>query len=128
MCKNKIEGAAKKAGATYAAWDESSKLLIVKYKTTTSNPEKIQETIAAVGYDTPKYKASNEAYDKLHACCKYERTTAKTNCCDGATCNKEECKKCCEGGKCTSDMSCCKDGKCEANQKDNQLASCCKKA
>ena len=133
MCKKKIETTAKQAGATYAVWNESTKELSVKYKATSSNPAKIQQAIAGVGYDTPGFKATDEAYEKLHECCKYERSAAKDSCCDGASCTKEECKKCCADGKCSTDKSCCKDGKCEAKHEgahhsSGMTAACCKKA
>lgn len=134
MCKNKIEGAAKSAGATYALWDEVSKELTVKYNSTSSNTAKIQQSIAGSGYDTPEYKATDAAYEKLHACCKYERTANSTSCCDGTTCTKEACKTCCKDGKCTTGADCCKDGKCSKeslsghNTKAGAGAACCKKS
>jgi copper chaperone CopZ len=76
-CKKKIESAAKKAGATYALWDVDSKELTIKYNSTSTNSAKIQKAIADVGYDTPDFKASDEAYNKLDGCCQYERTNAK---------------------------------------------------
>ena len=72
-CKKKIESAAKKAGASYAAWNVDSKELTIKYNSTSTNTAKIQKAIAAVGYDTPDYKASDDAYNKLDGCCQYER-------------------------------------------------------
>jgi periplasmic mercuric ion binding protein len=132
MCKKKIETAAKNAGATYAVWDVSSKALTVKYDSKKSNEVKIQEGIAAVGYDTPKYKASDEAYNNLHECCKYERVSNKATCCDGVSCSNDECKKCCADGKCTTGMDCCKDGKCSRDAQSAHAvtseAACCKKS
>src|SRR5215204_5162471 len=89
MCKTKIEKAAKDAGASYAAWDMDAKLLTVKYKSTSSNTAKIEKAVAAVGYDTKHVKATEEAYNGLHSCCKYERTAstdAAHTCCDDAKC------------------------------------------
>jgi len=119
-CKKKIESAAKKAGASYAAWDQDSKELVIKYNSTSSNKAKIEKAIAAVGYDTPDFKASDAAYKKLDDCCQYERGTASaaTSCCDNAKCKDAQCMK---DGKCNSDMSCCKDAGCD--KKD-----CCKKS
>jgi periplasmic mercuric ion binding protein len=132
MCKKKIETAAKNAGATYALWNETSKVLTVKYKSQSSSEAKIQESIAAVGYDTPNSKATDEAYNKLHDCCKYERVGAQKSCCDGDSCSKEECKTCCADGKCTAAVDCCKDGKCSHEAQSvgaaNQGAACCKKS
>ena len=77
-CKKKIESAAKKAGASYAVWDVDSKELSIKYNSTSTNSAKIQKAIADVGYDTPDYKATDEAYNKLDGCCQYDRTNLKT--------------------------------------------------
>ena len=74
-CKKKIESAAKKAGATFAAWNVDSKELTIKYNSTSTNPAKIQKAIAEAGYDTPDYKASDKAYNSLDGCCQYERST-----------------------------------------------------
>lgn len=115
-CKKKIEGAAKKAGATYASWDQDSKDLTVKYNSTSSNTTKIQKSIAATGYDTPNYKASNEAYNKLDGCCQYERATS--SCCEAEACTKAACMK---DGKCDKDAACCKEAGCDTKD-------CCKKA
>ena len=75
-CKKKIETAAKKAGATFATWNVDSKELTVKYNSTSTNTAKIQKAIAEAGYDTPDFKATDEAYNKLDGCCQYERTTS----------------------------------------------------
>ena len=105
MCKTNIEKAAKKAGAATASWNKDTKVLTVKYNSATTNTAKIQEGIAAVGYDTRDFKATDESYNKLHACCQYDRTA---------------------GGEKHEAMDCCKDGKCSKpghNGKD-----CCKKS
>lgn len=73
MCKKTIEKAAKKAGAATANWNEETKVLKVSYNTNKSSGQKIQEAIANSGYDTEAVKASDAAYNKLHACCQYER-------------------------------------------------------
>ena len=78
-CKKKIEKAAKSGGATYALWNEDSKILIVKYNASSSNKAKIQQAIANVGYDTEDIKATDEAYKKLDKCCQYDRTTSTTD-------------------------------------------------
>ncbi len=135
MCKSKIESSAKKAGATAAFWSEDTKELTVSYNSTSANTAKIQEAIAAVGYDTPGYKATNEAYEKLHGCCKYERTAAATEsaCCTDGNCTKDGCKTCCVDGKCTKKGDCCKDGNCgkeglTATGAKIESGACCNKA
>jgi periplasmic mercuric ion binding protein len=140
MCKTKIEKAAKEAGAKSATWDIDSKILTITYKSSSTNAAKIQEKIASVGYDNAGATATNESYDKLHGCCKYERTAVtnevKTDCCmkDGAKMD------CCKDGKCTKEghdgkdcckkdgekMDCCKDGKCSKEGHDGK--DCCKKS
>ena len=117
MCKKKIEKAAKEAGATYALWNTDSKVLTVKYNSTSSNKAKIEQAIAKEGYDTQSFKATEEAYNALHECCKYDRAASGAhNCCDD-----KKCADCMKDGKCAKDMSCCKDSGCD--KKD-----CCKKA
>jgi periplasmic mercuric ion binding protein len=122
MCKKKIEAAAKEAGATYALWDTDSKVITVKYNSTAINKAKIEQAIAGVGYDTQNIKATDEAYNKLHECCKYERTGATSaaaqSCCDDEKCTKTACMK---DGKCSPDMTCCKEAGCDTKD-------CCKKA
>lgn len=76
MCKKTIEKAARDSGATTAFWDTDSKKLTVTYSTTRTSNQKIQQAIAAAGYDTRDLTADNAAYDKLHECCKYDRKAA----------------------------------------------------
>jgi hypothetical protein len=118
-CKKKIEKAAKTAGASYAVWDVDTKVLTVKYNSTSSNTAKIEKAVAAVGYDTPDYKATEKAYNNLEGCCQYERTSNEAKaCCSNGKCAETKCMK---DGKCEKDMSCCKDAGCD--KKD-----CCKKS
>lgn len=155
MCKTNIEKAAKSAGASYAAWSEESKILTVKYNSTSTNAAKIQQAVANTGYDTQDFKATEAAYNNLHACCKYERVTeakVSVSCCskDGQnskmTCSDPKKKDgtvamdCCKDGKCTMEghdgkdccikdgsakMDCCKDGICTMEGHDGK--DCCKK-
>ena len=132
MCKSKIEKAAKSAGATYALWDKDTKIITIKYDNASTNTAKIQEKIAEVGYDNAGFKATDDAYNKLHGCCKYERQTVKK---DGSCCS-EKCEM--KDGKCVDmaackDKDCCKDsekckesGCCSAAKEDGAMA-CCKK-
>jgi hypothetical protein len=73
MCKNRIEKAAKEAGAITANWNEDSKYLVVSYNDSKTSLLKIQQAIAGVGHDTKELTATEEAYNKLPGCCKYER-------------------------------------------------------
>ena len=126
MCKNKIEKSAKSAGATFANWNEETKDLNVSYNPSISNSEKIQRAIAVSGYDTQDFKADDKAYDKLMACCKYERNTAFTSL-TGQTKVKMDCKDM----DCCKDKACCdKNGKCTEssckNMAECKTKGCCK--
>lgn len=127
MCKAKIEKAAKSSGAKEATWDADKKVLTVKYNSSSTNAAKIQQAIAAVGYDTRDVKATDEAYNKLHGCCQYDRGAAgesKMDCCKDGKCTKEghDGKDCCT--KTNGSMDCCKDGKCSKPGHDGK--DCCK--
>lgn len=135
MCKKKIEKAAKEAGASYALWDKDTKVLTIKYNKATTNTAKIEKKIAGVGYDTPDFKATDEAYNKLDECCQYEREgTEKAMTCCGATCEMKDgkckdeaaCKEkgCCKDSEKCKEMGCCGH---EGNMAANGKADCCKK-
>lgn len=136
MCKSSIEKAAKGAGATSASWDKDAKQLKVTYKSGVTDLAKIQNAVAAVGYDTRDVKATDAAYDKLHACCKYDRAAAATeakSCCaagcdmkDGKCKDMADCKEkgCCKDAAACKEKGCCSAGKTDAAKADK--ASCCK--
>ncbi|MEN9548524.1 MAG: hypothetical protein RIR12_1115 [Bacteroidota bacterium] len=152
MCKAKIEKAAIAAGATAANWQADKKELTVTYVSSSTNAAKIQQKVAEIGYDNAGFKATTESYNKLHGCCKYDRTASpnaevKAACCSAGTpcghheeasaenktkkcATNEQCtkaangeKKCCKEG--TDAMNCCKDGKC--TNEGNCDKPCCKK-
>lgn len=79
MCKSTIEKAAKEAGATTAVWNKATKMLKVAYAERVTTNAKIQEKIAAAGYDTKDFTAPDAAYNELPECCQYERKAAKKN-------------------------------------------------
>jgi hypothetical protein len=116
MCQTRIEKAAKEAGASSAKWDSETSMLAVSFSAAKTSLKNIETKIASVGHDTKGVKANDAAYDKLHGCCKYERTanveTATAACCTG----KEKCemkdKKCCKmadatHATCADDKKCC---------------------
>jgi hypothetical protein len=125
MCKKKIEKAAKEAGATYAVWSTNTKVLTVRYNSLSTNSAKIEQKIAGVGYDTPDFKATEAAYNKLDQCCQYDREVAAAN----ETANKG--KSCCDKGSAANEkMDCCKksaDGKTAMNCGDSKKSCCDKK-
>lgn len=128
MCENKIEKAAISAGASTAEWDSDSKMLKVSYSTSTTNAAKIQQAIAGVGYDTRDFRATDESYDKLHGCCKYERATAKETkaCCANCEMKDGKCSGNCKEKGCCKDEKACKEHGCCS--KDGAMkADCCSK-
>src|SRR5678815_1463997 len=120
-CKKKIEKAAKEAGASYAAWDMHTKMLRLTYNAGT-DVAAIQQRIADAGYDTPKFRATDAAYNSLDKCCQYDREAAAkpANCC-----GSEECKM--KDGKC-ADMTACKEKGCCKDDADCAQKGCCEKA
>ena len=125
MCKGHIEKAAKQAGATSADWDKVAKVLKVTFDASKTSTDKIEDAVAAAGYDTEHKVATAEAYGKLDECCQYERMSktavAETaNCCkpgasccaDGVACKKGMSSDNKEMGCCKKDAKCCKDGAC----------------
>jgi len=70
-CKTRIEKAAKVAGVVKADWSEKTKVLTLVYDPSKVKSDDVQKKIAAVGHDTPKYKADTKTYNALPGCCKY---------------------------------------------------------
>ena len=74
MCKVRIEKAANSVeGVTSAKWDKETKMAEVSFDSTKADIHKVHMAIAKAGHDTEMHKAIDETYDKLPACCKYER-------------------------------------------------------
>lgn len=113
MCKSTIEKAAKAGGASTAIWNEDTKVLKVKYASSKTNGNKIQQKIADAGYDTRDLTAKDDAYNNLHECCKYDRKASES---------VKHDKDCCSAKDCTASKDCCTD-KCTKESKD-----CCKKS
>ena len=74
MCKTKIETAAKSVeGVKTARWNVVNGKMKIKFNNESTNADEIQQTIASIGYDTEKHKATDQVYNNLHHCCKYKR-------------------------------------------------------
>ena len=72
MCKERIENAAlSTVGIRFADWDIPSKELLVVLSPEPFDESALHRNIANVGHDTEKMRAPDEAYETLHACCKY---------------------------------------------------------
>ncbi|OAD44531.1 heavy-metal-associated domain-containing protein [Polaribacter atrinae] len=77
MCKNTIEKAANAVeGVSNANWSIDKKKIEVSFDDTKTDVMAIHTAIAASGYDTEKVSGSEEAYNGLPGCCKYDHTMA----------------------------------------------------
>jgi hypothetical protein len=119
-CKKKIEKAAKEAGASYAIWDMHTKVLKLTYNAGI-DVSAIQQKIAETGYDTPKFRANNAAYNSLDKCCQYDRQAIKKS---ASCCGSDECKM--KSGKC-ADMAACKEKGSGKEEADCSNKGCCEK-
>ena len=64
-------------GIKTARWNVVNGKMKVKFNPELTNLDDIHKAIALVGYDTELYKATDESYNNLHFCCKYERPIEK---------------------------------------------------
>jgi len=72
MCKERIEGAALAVkGVKYASWDIPTHQLSVILDERKTNSMALKTAIIGVGHDTKELKATEEAYESVHPCCKY---------------------------------------------------------
>lgn len=72
MCKERIETAAKKAGAKTARYSVDLQTLTLETENNVSTDE-ILKKVAAAGHDNEKFKATDATYEALPGCCHYER-------------------------------------------------------
>ncbi|MCD2260240.1 heavy-metal-associated domain-containing protein [Psychroserpens luteolus] len=72
MCKDRIEKAAiRTKGVKSAIWNVKTHELKLIFDERKTNLETISKKIASVGHDTKTIKATDEAYNSVHPCCKY---------------------------------------------------------
>jgi cation transport ATPase len=77
MCKKRIETAALKSkGVKFAIWNVETHQLNIIMDERKTDIFAIQKNILkvghdVVGFDTKKMKATDEAYESVHPCCKY---------------------------------------------------------
>lgn len=72
MCKDRIEKAALGVkGVKYALWDIPTHQLSLIIDERKTDAMKIKTALVAVGHDTKELKATEEAYNSVHPCCKY---------------------------------------------------------
>jgi copper chaperone CopZ len=73
MCEKTIEKAAWEKGVSQADWDKDTKMAVLTFDPARTNEETLLKKIAASGYDSDNYRAPEEVYNNLHACCHYDR-------------------------------------------------------
>lgn len=77
-CEGAIEKAALSVpGVKSADWTEKTQIITVSFDDTKTDIHKIHMAIAKAGHDTEMHKAKDEDYNKLNACCKYDRNKPK---------------------------------------------------
>jgi cation transport ATPase len=78
MCKDRIEKATLKIkGVKFSSWSIETHQLSLIIDERKVDELTIHKKIAAIGHDTDKVKATDEAYNNLHGCCKYDRINPK---------------------------------------------------
>ena len=78
MCEKRIETAINELdGVLWADWEIETMELTVKYDPSIITLKKIKQKAAEVGHDSDDVRATEKAYESLHACCKYERPKTK---------------------------------------------------
>lgn len=76
MCKSRIEQAAIAVeGVATAVWNKKTKIIEVSLESPNTDLHQVEMAIAMVGHDTDMDKATDEVYNSLPGCCKYERST-----------------------------------------------------
>jgi len=71
-CKKTITKAANAVGGVQSStWDKNTKIATVVFDDATAKLLEIKQAIVNAGYDVENIKATDEAYNKLHSCCKY---------------------------------------------------------
>jgi copper chaperone CopZ len=74
MCKSKIEKAGSKKNVSMVEWNQETAMATITYDEKITNKDEILKKIAAVGYDSEKFRAPDKVYNNLHHCCQYERS------------------------------------------------------
>lgn len=79
MCEGTIEkaGTAKKLYKT--DWNVDTKLATITFRGDKTTLDEVLKNIALAGYDNAKYLAPDDAYAKLHGCCKYDRENKRAS-------------------------------------------------
>ncbi|WP_346237091.1 TonB-dependent receptor domain-containing protein [Niabella insulamsoli] len=74
MCKSRIEQIALDFHVHAAKWEKATQTLAITYDSTKTNGQKVRQALADAGHDNEEFRAPEKAYDKLPACCRYNRS------------------------------------------------------
>ena len=78
MCKDRIEKACiKTKGVKSANWNVQTHELRLIYNEGKTSLNDVKKNILAVGHDLKDMKATDEAYNSVHPCCKYRDEEVK---------------------------------------------------
>ncbi|PZD77611.1 heavy-metal-associated domain-containing protein [Mesonia sp. K7] len=78
MCKERIEKACiTSKGVKSAIWDVETHELALIYNAQKTDLATIKKRIASVGHDVEEVKATDEAYNSVHPCCRYRDQVVK---------------------------------------------------
>jgi mercuric ion binding protein len=74
QCQKRIQNAAYSVkGVKSAVWDMETDLLHLIINEEKCTLLDIKKAVAKIGHDTDEVKATDEVYENLHSCCKYDR-------------------------------------------------------
>ena len=74
MCKERIETTAKSVhGVVSADWNAETKQLHLSFNKSYTNIDDVKKAIADAGHDNDKYRAPDDTYNNLPACCLYRK-------------------------------------------------------
>jgi len=79
MCKKIIEKAGTQKGVSKTVWDADTDMATITIDIKKTTLDEVLKKIAEAGYDSDKFRATDEVYNDLHGCCQYERPSKKDN-------------------------------------------------
>lgn len=74
QCQKRIQKAAMAVtGVKSAVWNINTHVLSLILNEEKTSVAEVEKAVAKVGHDTKDIKATQEDYENLHTCCKYDR-------------------------------------------------------
>jgi copper chaperone CopZ len=73
MCKKTIEKAGNIKGVAKTVWNTETAMATITIDSSKTTIDAVLKKIAAVGYDSDKFRAPDDVYSNLHGCCQYDR-------------------------------------------------------